>query len=289
MPAIRTILCPIDFSAAVRQELELALEVAQACGSRLLLHHNIPAPPPGLARGWEWKEFHQSEKELTNRVVMNLERLLAEIPAGIEHEARITSGPLMITLDAIVTALAVDLVVVGTHGWSTPDHSSVSERLIDRCPCPVLASQELSPGVRHFRLRPGDGEDRIEVVVASDLTESSDGALRYAFELAQQFPLHLHLLHVGSEALTDVAEARARLEARVPRDLRGRTAVHVETGRPAAGILAKVEELRPSFLVMGEHARGFFRNLFTADTAMQILHRAQVPTWFVPARYGAAD
>jgi len=287
MSAIQTILCPIDFSAASRQELELALEVAQAFDARVVLHHNIPAPPPGLTRSWEWKEYHQNEKELTNNVVMNLERLLAEIPANVKHEARITSGPLMITLDAVVEALGVDLVVTGSHGWSTPDHSSVSERLIERCSCPVLASQELSPAVRHFRLRPEHAGDRIDVVVASDLTDSSNGALRYAFELTQQFPLHLHLLHVGSEALTDPAEARARLEARVPIDLRSRTEVRVETGRPVAEILATVDRLRPSFLVMGEHAQGFFRNLFTPDTARQILHRAQVPVWFVPAAWGA--
>ncbi len=288
MLSIETILCPIDFSAATRQELELALELAERFAARLVLHHNIPTMPLGLARGWEWKEYHQEKSELTSEVTMGLERLLAEIPAEIPHEARITSGPLMATLDAIVSAFRVDLVVVGSHGWSTPDHASVSERLIERCPCPVLASQEQSPAVRRFRVTPRNADDRVEVLVASDLTDSSSGALHYAFDLARRFPVHLELLHVGSEALTDRAEAQHDLEALVPEDLRGRVAAHVELGRPVDEILAAIERSEPSFLVMGEHARGFFRNVFTVDTARHILHRAQVPVWFVPADYRSA-
>lgn len=283
MPSIRSILCPIDFSSATRQELELALELAASFDAKLFLHHNVPTPPPGLARGWEWKEYHRDEKELTSQVVMNLERLLTEIPAEIQHEARITSGPLMIALSTLVEALGIDLLVIGGHGWSTPDHSSVAERLIERSTCPILAMQEHTRGVRSFRLRSDTAKD---VVVANDLTDSSEGAMLYAIELARQFPLRLHLLHVGSETLTDVREARARLEARVPKDVRERVTVHVEEGRPAAEILATVDRLSPAFLVMGEHASGFFRNLFTRDTAAQILHRAQIPVWFVPETYG---
>jgi hypothetical protein len=33
-------------------------------------------------------------------------------------------------------------VVLGSHGWSTQDHASVTERLIDRCSRPVLTFEE---------------------------------------------------------------------------------------------------------------------------------------------------
>ena len=42
------------------------------------------------------------------------------------------------------------------------------------------------------------------------------------------------------------------------------------------------EARRSSFVLMGEHARTFFRRHFTRDTAREVLHRASCPVWFVP-------
>ena len=56
-------------------------------------------------------------------------------------------------------------------------------------------------------------------------------------------------------------------------------------GSPGDGIMAEAAKLDAELIVMGEHARGFFRRYFTHDTSREMLHRARCPVWFVPAQY----
>ena len=40
MLSIRTVLCSVDFSTATARQVDLAIEICQAFGARLILHHN---------------------------------------------------------------------------------------------------------------------------------------------------------------------------------------------------------------------------------------------------------
>jgi nucleotide-binding universal stress UspA family protein len=75
------------------------------------------------------------------------------------------------------------------------------------------------------------------------------------------------------------------MEQMVPADLAGRVECHVGWGSPTDEILHFLDHIDPAFVLMGEHATGFFRRLFTHDTARDILHRSAAPVWFVPPRY----
>jgi len=41
MIAIRTVVCPVDFSPATSRQVDLASDVCRAFGARLILHHNV--------------------------------------------------------------------------------------------------------------------------------------------------------------------------------------------------------------------------------------------------------
>jgi len=55
---LRTILCPIDFSALSASETDIAVQVAREFGARLVLHHDCAAIAPGIARQWDWAATH---------------------------------------------------------------------------------------------------------------------------------------------------------------------------------------------------------------------------------------
>jgi len=80
-------------------------------------------------------------------------------------------------------------------------------------------------------------------------------------------------------------ETRHRLEELVPSDLAKRVECHVEVGSPADGIMLEAKKLDAELIVMGEHARSFFRRFFTHDTSREMLHRARCPVWFVPPTF----
>ncbi len=310
---IETVLCPIDFSTLSDFELKLAVEVCEAFSARLVLHHNLAAAAPGLHKAWEWEKVHHGMPgEVTeSEARQHMKDILVRIPSSVQAEARISRGPVGLVLLYLIKEISADLVLLGSHGWSTEEHASLSERIIESAPCPVLTIQESRSDTRPFRLHVPEGEVASRVLVPTDFSDSAATAVAYAFELARRSPLQVHLLHVRSlreMAIVPVdhtgvavseqnppgrdvwggrlAATRQRLGDLVPADLSKRVECHAEVGTPGDRIMAKANEIDAELIVMGEHARGFFRRYFTHDTSRELLHRAKCPVWFVPAKYG---
>src|SRR5262249_51346912 len=91
MIAIRTVLCPVDFSPATSRQLELATRLCRAFKARLILHHNLNAMAVGAAVGWMYAADHPclSEESALQRLVG-----LAESQTGLEVETHVTRGPM---------------------------------------------------------------------------------------------------------------------------------------------------------------------------------------------------
>ncbi len=285
MSQIRVVLCPVDFSALSREAQALAVEVCEAFGARLILHYNRAGVPPGLTRAWEWNEVHQGAGTSTAKVEAEFRQMLAELPPTISAEAKITAGPLAPVLLELAEQLPADLVVLGSHGWSSADHASVTERIIDRCACPVLTIQEGQATGTPLGLKTNQVKEPAPVLVSTDFSGSAERAVEYAFELTRALPIRLHLLHVVPRARGETAplSAQQRLEELVPRDLADRVGIHVLEGDPCERIVELSHALHVRFLVMGEHTRDLWRRFVTRDTAREVLHRATCPVWFVPA------
>jgi nucleotide-binding universal stress UspA family protein len=301
---IRTVLCPIDFSSLSEYEVKLAVEVCETFGARLVLHHNLAATGPGFAKAWEWEETHHpAAGETTGEIVDDTEetaarrrmaKVLERVPGSVSTEARISRGPVGLVLLYLIEEIAADLVVLGSHGWSSEEHASLTERVIESAPCAVLTFRE-GGGEKDFRLAAaGEGEPPA-VLVPTDFSDSAAAAVAYAFDLARACPLRIHLLHVrtarpqmvpvnhteiGGPAANGTAEER--LCELVPAEMAERAECHVAAGAVGDEILAAVERLGAELIVMGEHAPGFFRHYFTHDTAREVLHRARCPVWYVP-------
>ena len=276
---LRTVLCPIDFSRLADREIDLAVEVCRASGARLVLHHNVSAISPGFSKAWEWDQSHRQAEPSTREAERYVKELLGRLPPGISAEAVITHGPLATVLLAAAAEIPADLLVLGTHGWSTEDHASVTERVVDRTPCPVLTIRD--PGrLAEFRLRGAADAALPRAVVPTDLSPSGNRAVVYATELARRFPLGLDLLHVTDERGAE--RGLALLDALVPSDLRDRIECHARVGSADEQIEKFVRDTAPQLIVVGTHARTFWRRFFTHDVARRILHEAACPVWFVP-------
>jgi universal stress protein A len=212
---------------------------------------------------------------------------LEAVPAGIPAEGVISAGPVGLVVQSLAEQLPADLVVIGSHGWSTPDHASVTERVIAQAPCPALVLHEGGEGPLFLGSAP-DRPRSPRAVVPTDFSPTASHALRYAYALARALPLHLDVLHVlpgGPRRSADAENtAREQLEATVPSDLTTRVITSVCSGDPATEILAYLAAVRPQFVVIGEHARDIMRRLFTRDTARAVAHASSCPVWIVPAR-----
>jgi universal stress protein A len=284
---IRIILCPIDFSDLSARELAIAAEVGRAFGARLVLHHNRMAIAPGLARAWDWEATHRSERLGEAEAERRMSAALAAVTPGVPAEGVISAGPVGLVVLSLAERLPADLIVIGSHGWSTEEHASVTERVIAGAPCPVLSLHERGERLAPLGLAAEDGATLAHAVVPTDFSSTAQHALAYAYALARAVPLHLELLHVlpgGRRSAAAEEAARKQLDAAVPDDLATRVATCIRCGEPTAEILAHLAQVRPQFAVLGEHARAVLRHLFTRDTTRAVVHGASCPVWVVPAR-----
>lgn len=303
MTQIHTVLCPVDLTDVSAREVDLAVELARGFGARLVLQHNLPATGIGLAKSWEWKAAHPGA-DADVPAEKKMERLVRRVPADVPVEWMITDGPLAIGVARLAEQLPADLVLLGCHGSPTEEHSSLTEDLLGRCACPLLVLHESEEG--SWTLHLDDGRQRpLRFLVPTDFTPGGSAAVEYAYGLARDLPVELHLLHVvqGSAApITPIdftgpatpyrqaahAEAQEMLRERVPEELAERVTLHTKSGTPDEVILELAESLRPDLIVMGEHARELLRRFLTRDTARRVLHGAACPVWFVPPARVAA-
>lgn len=290
MIEVRTIQCPVDFTPISRRNLRMAVEMSKRIGARLILHHNISARPPGyMSVSWMWSEEKEAgaEKEVA-AVPAQLEALSAEIPGGIEYEARMTRGPLAESVLSVARSLPSDLIIMGTHGKSSAAHDSLTEQIVIQAPCSVLTIGEAYSPEAVFDAPDKPRPDVMRFLVPVDFTPRSRGVLDFAFALAEGMPHRVDLLHVvrggqgRQQDQRETAAARERLERLVPEHAAGRTEAHARIGDAVKEILKTAVEIDALCIVMGAHAKGILGRLLFGTTTLSILHGAACPVWFVP-------
>ena len=304
MLRIHTVLCPLDFSDANIRELEMAVDVCRSFGARLILHHNVLSSPLGASTAWMWKQEQEHYDQPTQTIDDDgaadlLRDILAELPLDIDAEARLSNGLAAPAILSIEDQTGADLVIMATRGPTTKDHTSVTEKVVERSRCPVLVWHG-DADAPALRFEPASPPEPLHVLVPTDLTAASERSVAYACELARLLPLRLHLLHVLTPARNlwvlpgvspsmppaqdvDPREmAYRKLELLVPEDLSEQMTLHVEAGEPAEAISEIAHNLGVACIVMGAHARSLLRRLFSRDTSRELIHKTGCPVWFVP-------
>lgn len=305
----RRILLPLDLSAHSFQALPTAEALARLSGATLhLLHVAEPLAYPtdlGYApvlSGEVEAGLHQSARQRLEELVHDLQK------RGVQAEARLRVGRPFLEIAEAARALAVDLVVVTTHGFTGLKHvllGSTAERVVRHAPCPVwvvrrsAAPPEAAPGAASgelaFVLR--------RVVMPTDFSEPSQEALAYARQVVGRFQAELVLVHVTEKPFVDpnlaeidtqAFEDNARQSAQ--QQLDKAVAALRAAGLPARGQLLtgvpwnEVVELArreaADLIVAGTHGYTGLKHILLGSTAERILRHAPCPV--VVVRHGPA-
>ncbi len=132
------ILCALDLDKDATEILGVAAALATESNATLYALHVARIP----ARDMDVPLPFQAEPLWEKDARLYLEELIRHSTArDVRHELCILSGLADLDIVRTATRLAVDLIVMGTHGRGGLKHlllGSVAEHVIREAPCPVL-------------------------------------------------------------------------------------------------------------------------------------------------------
>ena len=138
----RSILCPVDFSAASLRALEYALSLTQEADARLTLLHvaeGLPDHEPRINIHFNVAEYRLYVlREARDRLAHVLPE---EARAGCEPDATVAGGKPYREILRVIREMQADLVVMGVHGWGAMYlrlFGSTAHHVVREAPCPVL-------------------------------------------------------------------------------------------------------------------------------------------------------
>lgn len=113
MIALKTVLCPVDFSPATSRQVDLAVDLCRAFGARLVLHHNLHSMGIGASVGWMWNADHHGDPQ--KRAEAKMQECMDRVPDGVSMEPLITQGPNSQMVLAVAEAVDASLILLTAH------------------------------------------------------------------------------------------------------------------------------------------------------------------------------
>jgi nucleotide-binding universal stress UspA family protein len=138
MTPFQRICCPVDFSPASREALEIAADLARRYGAGLTILHatSVHWPGPEIAVAPPPETEGQGDAGALAAWVAGAERM-----AGTPVSSVLLSAPIADAIVAFARDVGTDLVVMSSHGRSGLRRlvlGSVAETVARAAPCPVL-------------------------------------------------------------------------------------------------------------------------------------------------------
>jgi nucleotide-binding universal stress UspA family protein len=290
MIEVKFILCPLDFSEFSIRAYRHALSLAEHYRAKLVAQHVVEIwrhPSASFAATANlYDEYCQS---LRGNGREQLQEFVKKHTYNeVQPELVVDEGIAADSILACAHEQKSDLIVMGTHGLRGFDRlmlGSVTDRVMRKATCPVLAVREPPPDlVAASQERPSPHRlDRI--LACTDFSEDSERALNYAISATAEYDAELTLLHViekvPSAAKTEevIAEATGQLDKLILPETRKARKIKtsVRFGNPYNQIIQFAQEDRTDLLTMGVRGRGALDIAVFGSTTYRVMQLGPCP------------
>lgn len=295
MLEIKLILCPIDFSDFSTRAYHYALSLAEHYRAKLAVQHIVELSrypyADYVASTGDYAEFcgalREGGKEKLRKFVKK------HTHDEIQPELVVHEGVAPDSILSFAQARKADVIVMGTHGRRGFDRlvlGSVTDRVMRRAPCPVLAISKLP----HDSMGGGGERGRVHhlnrILFCTDFSENSERALNYAISATAEYDAELTLLHVledvPSPAKTEEATATAteQLDKLIPQGGRKTLKIKmaVRIGKPYRQIIQFAVEAQIDMVTMGVSGRGALDRAVFGSTTYRVMQLGPCPVLAVP-------
>lgn len=289
MPQIESILCPIDFSDCSVNAYEYALSLAWHYKAKLFLQHVLyPLSGSFATYGGETASYERVCQRLRADTEEKLQQFARRHPpTRIRPQCIVQDGSATDLILCLAKKRAVDLIVMGTHGLRGIDRlmvGSVTERVLRRAPCPVLAVRK--PAHLTSSLHDPEPIHLKRMLLCVDFSDHAHRASEYAVSMAKEYGAELILLHVLEDVpkSTDLEIATEQVAKRLeesiaPPSTRGgcKVKVMVRIGKPYQQIIQLALETQTDLVIMGVRGRGAVDTAIFGSTTHRVLQLGSCP------------
>lgn len=292
MLKIERILCPVDFSEYSARAYDYAYSLARHYGAKLYVEHVIQV----LAAAYPYYNFPDVAAnniywDLNQSAEIQLREMIDQRKAnGIQAEMVVHKGFVPESILSFAGECHTDLIVMGTHGrrgFNRLMMGSVTEAVLRRGPCPVLAVRKPA----HDFVDPQHPDDSVhihKVLFCTDFSPSSLHALPYALSFAQEYEAELTLLHVlehppEEHSELKIEEIRKELAAEIGPDILAWCTVRplVREGKAYEQIIQVAEEQQTDLVVVGVRGRGASDMAVFGSTTHRVIQLGPCPVLVV--------
>ena len=221
--------------------------------------------------------------------------------AGVDASWRLEFGIPYLEMDRIAREEGAEAVVLGSHGGSWIKEvwlGSTADAILRHVTLPVL----LIKANRLLELPPERCANVCDslfgkVLLATDFSPATTGAIEAVRTLAQRFSSEVRLVHVQEHSrifphLASRLDEFNREDARRLEELAGElrrlgareVSQEVRTDHPVKGLLAAIREWQPRLVVVGRHGRSAGTGRLIGSTSHDVARESPVPVLVVPPR-----
>jgi nucleotide-binding universal stress UspA family protein len=289
MIRFKKILCPVDFFETSSRSVKYAKTLAANYQAAVHVLH-VVAPVISSVYGAPFSVANMTE-DLEKEARRLLEKFKKGPPLDVPVTTEVALGDIATEILLSVQRQKADLVVMGTHGRRGFERfvmGSTTERLIRRCPVPLIT---IGSGKKGAATPPNIKR----ILVTTDFSEGTADAIDYALSIAQECQAKLTLLHVLNDVASDVIGTyrdslvhgiESQLQKLIPEEALNwcDAEIRVEIGLPWKLIPAIVRSGKFDLLVMNVHGKSLIDRALIGSTAERALRTATeiCPVMLVP-------
>ena len=294
MLKIERILCPTDFSDFSERAYDYGLSLARHYKAELYLLHVVRPVIigyPEYAIPDSVNEFYGELREHAEDQLREFAKVHAE--GDVQAIVAVEEGVVTESILDFARENSIDMIVMGTHGrrgFQRLTLGSVTERVLRRAGCPVLAVRRPA----HDFVAPGSKGEPVhlsKILLCSDFSECSDKALEYGLSLAMEYQSELLLVHVLEHVLppdqreTENARVIHLLEGKVPKETRSLCKIRpiVRAGKAYEEIIKLAEEEQADLIVVGVRGRNVLDLALFGSTTHRVLQLGPCPVLAIHA------
>ncbi len=287
---IKLILCPIDFSEFSITAYHYALSLAEHYRAKLVAQHIVElSRHPSLGFVVSAGLYDEFRKALHQNAEQELRDFVKQHTRGQIHpELVVQQGAAADDILSFAQAQKADVIVMGTHGRRGFDRlvlGSVTDRVMRRAPCPVLAISK-PPHDSMAADRQGHHVHHLSrILFCTDFSENSEHALNYAISATAEYDAELTLLHVLEEIPTPgatqeaMATAAEQLDKLIAPDKRKtiKMKTEVRIGKAYEQIIQFAAEQQVDMVTMGVRGRGALDAAVFGSTTYRVIQLGPCP------------